>query len=144
MEEKDFDPTTMQIATAEDVFRIWKRFYGSRPMKSKYGSFYSKRLGGFVYIAEDNDGNIKVGGTNNVQKRIQQLRLKYPSLKLLAKIPAKRFMELEKFIHYELEPYKVAREWYYCEDDSKIFTKIGNLVSKHGELFDVGYPIFEQ
>ena len=138
--ERDFDPQTMVMATAEDVHRIWHQFYGSRSIKSKYGSFHSQRIGGFVYIARDEDNNIKVGGANNVQKRMHQHRTKHPSIKLIATIYAKRFMELEKFIHYELEQFKVTREWYYSEDEKNdIFGKIENLVKKHGELFEAEF-----
>ena len=142
--ERDFDPQTMTMATAEDVHRIWHQFYGSRQIKSKYHSFHSKRVYGFVYIARDEDNNIKVGGTNDVQKRMQQHRLKHPSIKLIATIYAKRFMELEKFIHYELEQFKVIREWYYSEDEKNdIFGKIENLVKKHGELFEAEFVNYQ-
>jgi hypothetical protein len=141
--ERDFDPNTMQLAQPEDILRIWNQLYGHKSMKPRYGSFYSSRIGGYVYVAKDADNIIKVGGANNVQKRMHQLRQKHPSLKLLATIPARRFMDLEKFIHYELEEYRVRREWYYSEDERDIFGKIENLINKHGELFEASLIIFE-
>ena len=135
--ERDFDPQTMTMATAEDFSRMWRELYGNKLMKpSKYGSFHAMRLGGYVYIARDEDGNIKVGAANNVEKRMCQHKKKYGILKLIAVIYAKRFMELEKFIHYELEPFQVYREWFFSEDEKDIFGKIENLIEKHGELFE--------
>jgi predicted GIY-YIG superfamily endonuclease len=143
--ERDFNPQTMTMATSQDFLRMWHKFYGSRkPIKSKYGSFYSQRIGGFVYIARDEDDNIKVGGANNVQKRMHDHIKKHPSLKLVATIYATRFMELERFVHYELEPFKVTREWYYSTDEKNdIFGKIENLIAKHGELFNAEFVNYE-
>ena len=101
----------------------------------KKNSFYTLRKNGFIYVARDEYGNLKIGAAHNVQKRIHGLRLGHPSLKLVASIQAVMFMDLERYIHLELEEHQIAREWFYCKDEKVILSKLETFLKKHGEIF---------
>jgi hypothetical protein len=110
-------------------------------MNESGNSLYRLRQNGYVYAARDQDGNIKIGACKVTEKRIRQLRTKsrLSELTLVLEIKSKRYMYLETFLHFELEEYKIKREWFYCKDESAIFKKIDAFISKHGDAFGVEY-----
>jgi len=65
-------------------------------------TFHSLKTNGFVYLAKDDMGNIKVGSSSSYESRIKQLRTKCKSIKLVATIKANRFTYLEKLLHDRL------------------------------------------
>ena len=99
----------------------------------KNNGLFTQRNNGYVYIAEDDIGNVKVGGTHNVQKRLRQLRRKHPSLKLVAQIKAEHFMYLEKFLHIHLKDGELIREW-YC-DLNIVIKETVDFLKRFGEVF---------
>lgn len=96
-------------------------------------TLYTNRTDGYVYIAKDELGNVKLGGASNVNKRLAQLRRKTHSIKLVAQIRSFRFMYLEKFLHLELKDYEIAREWY--SDEQKVLEIVINFLKQHGSIF---------
>ena len=96
-------------------------------------SLFASRTDGYVYIARDGDGNIKVGGAKNVQRRLAQLRRKCGILNLVAEIRSERYMYLEKFLHLALAKYSIVREWY--KNEKAVLATVIEFLSKHGEIF---------
>ena len=99
-------------------------------------SFYKQRIGGIVYILRDSDGNLKVGASNYLRRRIINLRNKYEDeLVLVATIYAVRYMQLEQFLHYDLVEYQIKREWFFHKDENVIINRIRLFFSLHGSIF---------
>ena len=97
------------------------------------------RKNGYVYIARDIDGNIKIGGASDVKRRMKQLSSKKKGLIVIAVIRAEWFMYLEKFLHLHLKEHEIVREWY--ENEKEVIKKVVNFMQGHGEIFGA-YEIF--
>lgn len=107
----------------------------ARVKNSKYpkpSMVHSQRKHGFLYIAKDESGIIKVGGAFNVKLRISQLNKKH-RLTLIAYVPAVYFMQFEKFIHIQLKEHRIANEWY--DNEKEVLKIIMDFTDKHGVVF---------
>lgn len=103
---------------------------------------FSSRTYGYLYILVDDSGNVKVGGTENVQRRIWELSRRFGKLKLIVEVKAKYFMYFEKFIHIHLKSkgLNLTGEWY--KDEGKVVCEVIDYIKKHSEVFGVYYARF--
>lgn len=96
-------------------------------------------LDGFVYLARDTDGNIKIGSSRSVPKRISQLKVKHGRVTVVSIIPAKQYLYLEKILHNHFSASCIYGEWF---KDNDIVRQTCEFLEKHGEIFGAHFMEF--
>lgn len=102
----------------------------SKSDKNSANSAYGQSSGpGHIYLVQRDNGQIKIGSTENVARRIAQLKYKYNAqgLKLLASFRVSDMRESETSLHREYEGKRATGEWFALsrEDVSKIRITLG-------------------
>lgn len=101
----------------------------------------SQKINGYVYLAKDDMGNVKIGSTNSVDERVKQLKRGCASVEIIAKIKAKRYIYMEKLLHDWLNQYRVKGEWFYSEEEDKILNEVIKFSIRYGEVFGVYFLV---
>jgi len=71
---------------------------------------------GIVYVLQCPHGEIKVGGTTNLKKRLETIGTCNPEkLRVIRKIQSQTTFETEKKIHILLDKFRIKGEWYKAE-----------------------------
>ena len=92
-------------------------------------SQHSRNKGGFevhlmssgkkIYVLENQDGNIKIGVSKNVDSRVKAIKNQtgYTILNVFSTVECFNPFELEKMIHEELKDKKIFGEWFNVKFD---------------------------
>jgi predicted GIY-YIG superfamily endonuclease len=79
---------------------------------------------GIVYVLECSHGEVKIGATTDLTKRISTIGTCNPEkLVLLRKVKTDKVFELEKLMHKKLASYRHKGEWYKPES-LKVFDEL--------------------
>lgn len=78
-------------------------------MKNSKGN--KKDRSGVVYFVE-NYGLVKIGRTNNLERRLKQFKTTMPFMRVLRVYNARDMFELEKYFHKLYKRFHVRGEWY--------------------------------
>ena len=76
------------------------------------------RVRGYVYFIRGGDGTYKIGHTNNMRRRVAQLRSKYPhkSMEPALVIRAADRYKTETQLHRRFSPKRVEDEWFALDE----------------------------
>lgn len=94
---------------------------------------------GYVYVARERHGDIKVGKSIDFQKRMRQFDRVLHGIQVVALIKSDDYGMLEKFIHKELKDLEIWNEWY--KNEKEVLRRIVDFMKSHGQLFGA-YEIF--
>ena len=72
-----------------------------------------------IYVLENQDGNIKIGVSKNVDSRVKAIKNQtgYTILNVFSTVECFNPFELEKIIHEELKDKKIFGEWFNVKFD---------------------------
>lgn len=80
---------------------------------------------GFVYLLEDSSGYIKIGCSQDIKKRIENIQSNNPTIKVLKLIETNDITGLESKLHKAFANKRIKGEWFLLtEDDIKQIEKI--------------------
>ncbi len=94
---------------------------------------------GFVYLMTDNQDRVKIGTSINIMTRYRALKISNPDLKIFGKIPTRKYISLETFLHQQLAKHNVGGEWFSPADE--VITKVFNIILLNGQRFGAFYVV---